>query len=667
MVAVVIIKALRVSNYRCIMGETLHCDRLTVLVGPNGSGKSSFLRALDLFYAPASNCTAQDFYGYSTDRDIEIEITFTDLTNEERNLFSSYMDGDDLTVVRVFVGGGGRDSGKYYGSRLQNTDFAEVRRHSGRELLNRYREFRDGDLYRDDLPPVRSQADANAEMERWERDHPDALQRMRDDGQFFGFTNVGRGYLGNITRFLFIPAVRDAGDEAEEGRNTSITQLMDLVVRTTLAQRRDLADFREQVESRYKELTDPANTPELGQLAADLSQTLQTFYQNASLVLNWLPASDIELPPPKAEIGLVEDNFQVSVARSGHGLQRAFILALLQHLAVAEATVSRVPAQAIEDGEEAVEAEPVEPPGLNLIIGIEEPELYQHPSRQRHFARVLYELAHGNIPGVAARTQVLYATHSPLLIGIEQFHQVRRMRRIPGEEGSPRVTSVVGTTWGAIAETIWRADGEPGIKYTGESLKPRVSTLMTPWMNEGFFADVVVLVEGEDDRAAVLGVAQARDLDLESEGIPVIPCGGKASLDRPAAIFRGLDIPTYLIWDSDHGKFSNENEQQSAIKENQRLLRLVGAPVVDWPEAIEEHYACFKTKLEATIETEIGADIFNAVLGQQQEHFAIPNKSQALKKPLVIANILKAARERGKISASLEDIVEKILALKAAN
>ena len=52
---------------------------------------------------------------------------------------------------------------------------------------------------------------------------------------------------------------------------------------------------------------------------------------------------------------------------------------------------------------------------------IEEPELYQHPSRQRHLASVLLNLAKGAIPGVAENTQVIYATHSPLFVGLDRF------------------------------------------------------------------------------------------------------------------------------------------------------------------------------------------------------------------------------------------------------
>jgi predicted ATP-dependent endonuclease of OLD family len=53
---------------------------------------------------------------------------------------------------------------------------------------------------------------------------------------------------------------------------------------------------------------------------------------------------------------------------------------------------------------------------------------------------------------------------------------------------------------------------------------------MTPWTNEGFFANVVVLVEGEDDRAAILGMAKAMGYEFESMDIAVIPCMGKKNL-----------------------------------------------------------------------------------------------------------------------------------------
>ena len=65
-----IIKSLRVQNYRCIRDETLPCEQLTVLVGRNGSGKSAFLHALDTFYNANARYTVEDFYAQDTSLDI---------------------------------------------------------------------------------------------------------------------------------------------------------------------------------------------------------------------------------------------------------------------------------------------------------------------------------------------------------------------------------------------------------------------------------------------------------------------------------------------------------------------------------------------------------------------------------------------------------------------
>ena len=56
---------------------------------------------------------------------------------------------------------------------------------------------------------------------------------------------------------------------------------------------------------------------------------------------------------------------------------------------------------------------------------------------------------------------------------------------------------------------------------------------MTPWVNEGFFADIAVLVEGEADRAAILAIAESMEHELPSMGVAVIPCGGKDEFGSP--------------------------------------------------------------------------------------------------------------------------------------
>jgi hypothetical protein len=653
-----IVKSVRVSNFRSLLEETLNCESLTALVGPNGAGKSSFLRALELFYAPTPTVTPDDFYNHDSSREIEIAITFTDLVPKEVERFSSRMSGSDLLVMRVLTAGGGKNSGKYYGFRLQNPDFSIVRATAGRELLNLYKELRDKKAY--DLPNARSQADAESAMEEWESANAGKLELGRDDGQFFGFTNVARGYLGDLTRFLFIPAVRDAAEDVNEGRSSAITALMDLVVRATLTRRKDFALLKEEMRSRFGAITDPANLPELGLLAGRLSDTLSQYYADTGVKIDWQKGGEIDLPLPKADVRIVEDEFEMPVTRMGHGLQRAFILTLLQHLAVAS-TPKESPEASGPEPPESPSANG-ETPKLSLIIGIEEPELYQHPSRQRHFARVLLDLAQGRIQGVAARTQIIYASHSALLVDIDRFNQVRRVTRKPTEGGLPKVSSVAETDWDRVAEILWKADGSPFPKYTGETLKPRVAPVMTPWMNEGFFADTVVLVEGEDDRAAILGMAQLNKVDLEALGCTVIPCQGKPNMDRPAVIFSELKIPVYLVWDGDNHEYreNDRGTEEECKKTNRRLLSICGQIAEDWPCSVSQEHACFQIDLETTLRNEIGPELFDKLVEECRANMRM-KKKYALKNPMVFESVLKSAAAKGRTSGTMEAIIAAIV------
>lgn len=50
------------------------------------------------------------------------------------------------------------------------------------------------------------------------------------------------------------------------------------------------------------------------------------------------------------------------------------------------------------------------------------------------------------------------------------------------------------------------------------------------------FAERIVLVEGASDRAAVLAVAERRELDLAAAGVAVLPMGGAMSVRRFVAV-----------------------------------------------------------------------------------------------------------------------------------
>ena len=643
-----IAKSVHVQNFRSIRDETLLCGPLTVLVGPNGSGKSSFLRAIEAFYNVGSKYTEEDFHAGETSEPISITVTFTSLTEDEGRFFQKYVEAGELAVKKTMTWPFGRGSQSYHGMSLQNPEFDHFRMATGSSLRTQYNALLD--TY-PELPSYTNQNDAGEALKKWEESHPERCLRLPDKEQFFGFKEVGEAHLEHNTRFLLIPAVRDASEDAAEGKGTVISTIMDLVVRSTLAQRQDVMELQEYTQERYDKIMKPEKLVELQHLESGLSETLQTYVPDVAVKLNWLKGDGIDIPMPKASVKLIEDDYPSSVSHAGHGVQRAFILAMLQHLARAQAP--RI--------EGAVESQPTEGRAVvnmpNLILGIEEPELYQHPNRQRHLAKILLRLANGNIKGVAEETQIIYATHSPLFVDIERLDCVRRLRKVSGPQNKPKETKIFRTTCDDVARIIEKADEKHEGTYTGETLSPRLRTLMTPWMNEGFFADVAVLVEGEEDRALTLGIAKAMGHDLESEGISVIPCMGKNNLDKATAIFRNLQIKTYTIWDSDH------EGKDAKPEDNHRLLRLMDEPVEDWPEKVTENFACFKKNMTLTLCHEIGQELYDRAVGLCCERLGL-KKAYACKNPAVIEEIIKQAQNEDKNSETLSNVITRIIALR---
>ena len=635
-----------VKNYRSILEETLLCDDLTALVGANGSGKSSFLNAIQLFYNPTTKITQDDFYNNDITQDIEIALTFTRLSPAAQEHFAHYLDGDKLMVTRIIPDPDSTRKPTYHGLRLQNPDFADIRNATAAmPKREKYKDLRKTDDY-EDLPSASTAADVDAALDDWESRNPERCHRMRDDGQFFGFRQVGHSYLSRYTHCIHVPAVREASDDATEQRGSTVTELMDLVVRKALTNRPEVDEFKARILAEYNDVMAPQNFQELSTLQTDLSSTLQSYVPDAAVQLQWAELSELTIPTPQAEVKLLEDDYASRVASAGHGVQRALIMSLLQHLNTVRSST---------DAESITSSEHSQLP--NLLLTIEEPELYQHPSRQRHFAEVLIKAASSREPTRGGSTQIIYTTHSPLFVGLDRFNHIRVLRKSSRIIGQPKVTTLKKADMDSVARELQDAQADRPRTFTAESLRPRLQAVMTPWTNEGFFAKAVVLVEGESDLATIIGVARSIGYELDSLGIAVIPCTGRTSLDRPLVIFRQLDIPVYVVWDGDQGRGSSE------AMSNRYILRLLRLPEEDWPDFIGETAACFSIKLEDTLVGELGKAEFDTWLSEAQEHLSLPRKDEALKKPAVIHRIMDSASAEGKSSTSLESIVNKILAL----
>lgn len=635
------LKRISIKNFRAIRSLEVEVGDHTVLVGGNGVGKSSIIKAVDKFFSPRSRVQIEDFHQRNTGDDIQIALSFHRFTEEEREKFASRIHGEELIVERIFTTGS--NSGLYYGLTPRHPGFQAIRETNG--ALERRQAFngvpREG-IYID-LGTAQNANQLVEAMEKWESDHPAECELSRDDGQFLGFTNVARGSLEKYISFVFVPAVRDAQADAMDGKGSVVNQLIELLVRNVLNQKKAIVEWREKASQEYQELTKPENMGELTELSSDLDKTLKHFYSDAGINLSWMPTEELQVPLPKADVEMEEQGFSGSVEGKGHGLQRAFIFTILQHLA-----------QAIYSSKHEPTEDNVVPVGVgNLILAIEEPELYQHPSKQKHLAAVLRNLSCGQVEGVMNSTQVLLCSHSPHFVSTDTFDEIRLAIRRSEGAGDENILIIESVDYQDVVEVLNAVYDHGHPQFSVDSLKSRLHTFSNR-VSEGFFESTIVLVEGAGDEAAILATAHARGIDLLGMGIAIIPVRGKNNLDKPLIIFKQFGIPVYVIWDND------KHQDKSSVSANIALQKFCGIDEpTEFGTIIGSEFSCFVDKLEVTLSDELGAD-FEKKVGEVGHTFGM--KAKDIKKnPIGLGEVLRRCYAGGNSSPTMDAIIDRIV------
>ncbi len=646
----------RIKNFRSLRDVEVAFGAHTALIGGNGAGKSSILKAIEKFYSTSKTCDADDYFGRDQSSAIEIELTFHQLSDQEAAAFADRVRDGRLVVTRIFDGTAA--SGRYHGVVPQIADFAAVRVHSAATARRAaYNLLKETNPAYAGLPNAASAAAVDQALVEWENDHPGQLSLLPDDGQFFGFQNNSRGKLQRHTSFVFVPAVREASADAADGKSSVIGKLLELLVRSQILRRPDVQAFKVQMTEAYRELVTTENMPELGALAGTLTADLRGLYQDAEVSLSWREVGEFPVPLPMADVILKDDGFGGPVDRQGHGLQRAFIFTLLQHLARTAVPEANAAPDEIGNDDAAPVATPAQAP--TLILAIEEPELYQHPTKQRHFAEVLRGLSSGTLPGVQGHTQIVFGSHSPMFISMGKADEVRLARRVACVDSELKQCSLQALDLSRVAQALERGLGRPAGTFTAESLMPRLHILGAE-LAEGFFANGVILVEGRSDKAALTATARMLGVNFEAAGIAILSAEGKSNLDRPYLIFRELGIPVFLLWDCDQQL--PENKRTPAIDLALCKIAMPDGQFASPPttDHIGEGYAHFAKNLEHKLKEDLTPAVHEMCLAAACEPFGVNPSNETQKIPEVVYQMLLRAREHGHESEMLKNIVRAI-------
>ena len=583
-----------------------------------------------------ANLEDEDYFCRDIANPVRLTVTFNDLGQTAQEELSDYVRQNELIVTAEAVFDLDKCSGpvKLFGQRLGFDEFRifferEKAKASAGDLSAIYEELRQ---QFSDLPNPRSKDDKADALRAYEAQHPERCVLIPSEDSFYGINGTGK--LAKFVTWVYVPAVKDAGDEEQEAKNTALGKLLERTVRTRVNFDEEIKILRTETLTKYQELLE-RNRAGLNEISVSLQKRLGDWaHPNVQFGMAWLsdPNKSVSIQQPVAGIKTGEGDFIGSLSRMGNGLQRSYLLALLQELANSEA-----------------------PDAPTLILGCEEPELYQHPPQARHLADVLNDLAKGN-------NQILVTTHSPLFVSGDGFENTRLVRKVNAHHG----TIIRGLSFLNLCDRIRVATGEdPTPNYAG--LVAKIHQALQPNISEMFFARIPILVEGLEDVSYI-----TTELHLSNQwsefrrlGCHLIPVGGKDKIIQPLAIAIELELPVYVIYDAD-GDTVRADHRIKHERDNKAILKLLDACQDPFPadNIWGPNHTIWYHNITEVVKNDFGEN-YQRLADASRVHYA--QEGGLEKNDLFIADWLTAAYNEGLRSPNLATLCTSILQFSREN
>jgi len=352
-------------------------------------------------------------------------------------------------------------------------------------------------------------------------------------GVFDTPTGIDAALRQILPEIVHVKPLADVADEVSGRTTSSLTKILSQISNEVETQAQPLLDQAYEVANRLLNVsTDPTDpTREQDQRVRaliEIEHRVTTFLQET------FPMGKvrlkIQMPSVKQILGGVDVLIHDGVLwkpyyRQGHGIQRVLLLSLLRALAL----------ELRERPENAVRRP--------FMLLIEEPELFLYPLAQEQMRDALESISGSN--------QVIYATHSPLLLSPNRLHGLVRLHKVSDPETNLEETKKVGIP---IPEEML------------ENERDILTILNLQRSAHLFFADTVILVEGEADRHLHRAVFQRLlSTTLELKDIALVEIGGKDRVTRFKNILAYVCPKVLAIVDVDYLWEGAGNELSSDV------------------------------------------------------------------------------------------------------
>ena len=314
------------------------------------------------------------------------------------------------------------------------------------------------------------------------------------------------------------------------------------------------------------------------QIAEELNKTTSRLQKNLNEVF---PEHNVDIAPQadKIEVDKIlatgthlnvagNDGKYYPLANQGSGLQRAFLWSAIEALA---------DTGKMKSGRSTIESEK---PKMLLV---EEPESFLHPPAVRLAREALYKIAELD------NWQVMITTHSPIFIDVSKPHTT--IIRVEKNEGATKIFST---------EKAQFSDKE----------RERLQMIRNchPTINEFFFANKVILVEGDTEQVTFSQVKEER--------VTIINCRGKANIPMFEKILNHFGVEYIAVHDLDTPKSKRDGKfiKNSMWTINEKIIEeankgLNGKVIVNIPDFERQFFGYLQS----------GDKPYNAILELQKD------------------------------------------------
>lgn len=525
------ISKVSIKGYKSLTDVSVNVENYTCLIGKNDSGKSTFLRALQALFDPEYLLSENDRSKIEGCGDeCFIEAVLSECGNRP-----PLVTNDQICIRRIV--GGSRPSWQYKGrvpssdtlGRMQHGDMTRGKYSDDKALSSDIRSIIDGTL--NELKPSGA-----VPKEIWQT----AFNRAEDAGLVAweeGWSFLDGSVLPTLVQVVMLEADARGEEETKDTTSSVFNSVGGKLLHVATQQHEGMAKATQALRTEIEAVSTKSDSdewpiPELNHFKTILNEEVGRFASGITV--------SSTLVPPRIQVptfGLttvVGDGVVEGLDKMGHGLRRSVVYAMLRtHRRLREQSPVVAP-----------EAEQRNAPPLYLFL-IEEPELYLHPQAERERKRDLHELSK------VGDTQVVLCTHSAFFVDLQAHKGILRFSRPDRRE-----TTVRG--WHSKDLNPEEDKMLSLIKF----LDPQRAAMM--------FADTVILVEGECERAVIPFWAER--WGLQTRDVEVVDCKSNTAIPICQRILEGFGI-RYVAWlDDDKPEDGTETH---ASKEAAELIATV--------------------------------------------------------------------------------------------